>query len=52
MTYITLSDTIIIEAIKELFLNSVGGPDDIPGSLLINCAPALKIIFHIPSLLA
>ena len=56
LTDITLSDSIIIEAIKELSPNSAGGPDGIPASLLINCAeeiaPALKIIFHIPSLLA
>ena len=49
LTYITLSDSIIIEAIKELSPKSAGGPDGIPASLLINCAeeiaPALKIIF-------
>ena len=49
LTDITLSDSIIIEAIKELSPNSAGGPDGIPTSLLINCAeeiaPALKIIF-------
>ena len=48
MTDITLSDSIIIEAIKELSPNSAGGPDGIPTSLLINCAyeiaPDLKII--------
>ena len=52
LTDITLSDLIIIEAIKELSTNSAGGPDGIPTSLLINCAeeiaPALKLIFHIP----
>ena len=49
LTDITFSDSIIIEAIKELSPNSAGGPDGIPASLLINCAeeiaPALKIIF-------
>ena len=49
MTDITFSDSIIIEAIKELSPNVAGGPDGIPASLLINCAeeiaPALKIIF-------
>ena len=49
LTDITLSDSIIIETIKELSPNSAGGPDGIPTSLLINCAeeiaPALKIIF-------
>ena len=56
LTDITLSDSIIIEAIKELSPNSAGGPDGIPASLLITCAeeipPALNIFFHIPSLLA
>ena len=32
LTDITLSDSIIIEAIKELSPNSVGGPDGIPTS--------------------
>ena len=49
LTDITLSDSVIIEAIKELSPNSAGGPDGIPTSLLINCAeeiaPILKIIF-------
>ena len=49
LTDITLSDSIIIEAIKELSPNSADGPDGIPTSLLINCAeeiaPVLKIIF-------
>ena len=49
LTDINLSDSIIIEAIKELSPNSAGGPDGIPASLLINCAeeivPTLKIIF-------
>ena len=38
LTDITLSNSIIIEAIKELSPNPAGGPDDIPTSLLINCA--------------
>ena len=46
LTDITLSDSIIIEAIKELSPNSAGGPDGIPTFLLINCAeeiaPVLK----------
>ena len=49
MTDITLSDSIISEAIKKLSSNSAGGPDGIPTSLLINCAeeisPAMKIFF-------
>ena len=38
LTDITLSDSTIIEAIKKLSLNSTGGPDGIPTSLLIICA--------------
>ena len=49
LTDITLSNYIIIEAIKALSPNSAGGPDGIHTSLLINCAeeiaPVLKIIF-------
>ena len=49
LTDITLSDSIIIEAIKELSPNSADGPDVIPTFLLINCVeeivPVLKIIF-------
>ena len=49
LTDISLSNSIIIEAIKQLFPNSAGGPNGIPTSLLINCAeeiaPVLKIIF-------
>ena len=48
-TDITLSNSIIIEAIKEFSPNSAGGPDSIPTSLLINCAeeiaPVLKFFF-------
>ena len=48
LTYMILSDSIIIEAIKDLSPNSTGGPDGIPTSLLINraeeIAPVLKII--------
>ena len=56
LTDITLSDSITIEAIKELFPNSAGGPDGIPTSPLINCAKeiasALKIIISHSPLLA
>ena len=49
LTDITLSDSIIIEAFKELSPNSAGGHDDIHTSLLINCVeeitPVLKIFF-------
>ena len=41
LTDITLSDAIIIEAIKEISPNSEGGSDGIPTSLLINCAEEL-----------
>ena len=51
LTDITLSDSITIEAIKELSSNSAGCPDGIPTSLLINCAeeiaPVLKIILNL-----
>ena len=50
LTDITLTDSIIIEAIKEISPNSAGGPDGIPTSLLINCAeeisPVVKIFLH------
>ena len=53
LTNITLSDSIIFEAIKELSPNSAGGPDGISTSLLINCAEEIAtILFHIPSLLS
>ena len=49
ITDIIITDSIIIESIKEIPPNSAGGPDCIPTSLLINCAselaPLLKIIF-------
>ena len=43
LTAITLSDSIIIEAIKELSPNSAGGPDAIPASLLINYAEEIAL---------
>ena len=43
-TDITLSNSIIIEAIKELPTKSAGGPDGIPTSLLINCAEEIAPI--------
>ena len=56
LTDITLSDSIIIEAIKERSPNSAGGPDGIPTSLLIcrrdcNCLKIIYIyiILHSPS---
>ena len=44
LTDITLSDSIIIEAIKELSPNSAGGLDGIPTSLLINCAEEIAAV--------
>ena len=44
LTDITLSDSIIIEAIKELSPNSAGGPDGIPAPLLINCAEEIALL--------
>ena len=56
LTDINPSDSIIIEAVKEFSPNSAGGSGGMPTSLLINCAeeiaPALKIFFYIPCLLA
>ena len=54
LTDITLSDSIIIEAIKELSPNSAGGPNGIPTSLLCRRDyPRLyDYFFHTPSLLA
>ena len=50
LTDIAFTDEIIIDAIKELSPSSAAGPDGIPSSLLINCAPelapALRIIFE------
>ena len=57
LTDITLTYSIIIEAIKELSLNSAGGPDGFPTSLLIDCAEEIvpcfeDYYFHTLSLLA
>ena len=45
---INITESIIIDSIKELSSNSVAGPDGIPPSLLFNCAhelpPALLIL--------
>ena len=52
LTDITLSESIIIDAIMELSSNLAGGPDGIPTSRMINCAediaPVLKIYFTFP----
>ena len=49
LTDINLSETVIIDAIKELSPNSAAGLDGVPAALLINCAseiaPLLKRIF-------
>ena len=46
---INLSETVIVDAIKELSPNSAAGPDGIPATLLISCAseiaPLLEHIF-------
>ena len=46
LTYITLSDSIIIEVIKELSSNSAGGHDGIHTSLLINCAEEIASVLN------
>ena len=38
LTDINFSESVIIDAIKELSPNSAAGPDGIPASPLINCA--------------
>ena len=41
LTDITITESIIIDSIKELSFNSAAGPDGIPCSLLLNCAHEL-----------
>ena len=38
LTDITITESIIIDSIRELSSNSTAGPDDIPCSRLLNCA--------------
>ena len=49
LTDITITESIIIDSIRELSSNSAAGPDGIPCSLLLNCAhelaPPLLILF-------
>ena len=49
LTDITITESIIIDSIRELSSNSAAGPDGIPCSLLLNCAhelaPSLLILF-------
>ena len=49
LTDITITESIIIDSIRELSPNSAAGPDGIPCSLLLNCAhelaPSLWILF-------
>ena len=47
LTDITLTNSIIIEAIKDFSPNSAGGPDGILTSLLINCANELALALKI-----
>ena len=47
LTDITLSDSIIIEAIKELSPNSTDDPNDIPTSLRINYAEEIALVLKI-----
>ena len=41
LTNIIITESIIIDFIKELSSNSAVGPDGIPASLLLNCASEL-----------
>ena len=49
LTDITITESIIVDSIRELSSNSAAGPDGIPCSLLFNCvhelAPSLLILF-------
>ena len=49
LTNIIITESIIIDSIKELSSYSAAGPDGIPASLLLNCAselaPSLLILF-------
>ena len=49
LTNIIITESLIIDSIKELSSNSSAGPDGIPASLLLNCAselaPSLLILF-------
>ena len=49
-TDITITESIIIDSIRELSSNLAAGPDGIPCSLLLNCAhelaPSLLILFN------
>ena len=49
LTDINITESIIIDSIRELSSNSAAGPDGIPPSLLLNCthelAPSLLILF-------
>ena len=49
LTNIIITESLFIDSIKELSLNSAAGPDGIPASLLLNCAselaPSLLILF-------
>ena len=49
LTNIIITESLIIDSIKELSSNSAAGPDGIPASLLLNCAselaPSLLILF-------
>ena len=48
-TDITITESFIIDSIRDLSSNSAAGPDGIPPSLLLNCAhalaPSLLILF-------
>ena len=49
LTNVIITESLIIDSIKELSSNYAAGPDGIPASLLLNCAsvlaPSLLILF-------
>ena len=50
LTNLIITESLIIDSIKELSSNSAAGPDGIPASLFLNCAselaPSLLILFE------
>ena len=47
LTDIVITESIIIDSIRDLSVNSVAGPDGIPASLLKHCSNKLVPVLHI-----